>query len=66
MDDDFVPTVVRWVDSGGTWRFLSNTGSSVSIALCTCDGGEDMQILTSDDPVDIAWVTAHGGNCSPE
>lgn len=39
----------RWVAAGGTWRVVGGAGGRLSIALLTCDGGEEMSRLTSDD-----------------
>lgn len=46
----------RWQDFGATWRVLSQTSSAVTIALCRCDGGEEIQRLISTDPDLRAWL----------
>lgn len=41
----------RWVDAGGTWRLLARTTTThVTVALLTCDGGEEMERFDSSDP----------------
>jgi hypothetical protein len=46
----------RWEDSGGTWRVVSRSHRSVDLALLTCDGGEEMDRLTSTDPEVLTFV----------
>ncbi|QGN35436.1 hypothetical protein GJV80_07440 [Microlunatus sp. Gsoil 973] len=43
--------LVRWQDSGATWRVLSDRKGTVSIALCRCDDeSEEVDRLISDAP----------------
>jgi len=42
-----VEVLSRWVSSGGHWRVLSQSGSSVVVGLFSCDGGEEMHRLTA-------------------
>ena len=46
----------RWEDSGAVWRVLSRAEGTVTLALCTCDGGEEMSRIVSDDPDLLAHV----------
>lgn len=39
--------LVRWEDAGGTWRVLSRRSDSLTIALCRCDGGEEVERFTT-------------------
>lgn len=39
----------RWEEFGGTWRVLSRTPTHVTVSLCRCDGGEEVEQLTSAD-----------------
>ncbi len=32
----------RWIASGGQWDVVAESGDRVTVALCTCDGGEEM------------------------
>lgn len=56
-----VDVISRWEQFGGSWRVIGRTGQQVTISLCRCDGGEELQRLTSDDPALIAWL---GGRSS--
>jgi hypothetical protein len=40
----------RWEDSGGTWRVVGRRAGTVTIALCRCDGGEEVDRFASTDP----------------
>ncbi len=46
---DDLATVVRWQASGGEVEVVS-WGPPVVVSLCTCDGGQEMQRLTSSAP----------------
>ena len=35
----------RWEDAGGTWRVTARRAETVTIALCRCDGGEEVDRL---------------------
>lgn len=41
--------VKRWQDRGGTWRIRARFGDQVTVSLCRCDVGEEMERLTSTD-----------------
>ena len=45
---DALASVRRWQDSGGAWRVVSRTSSSVGVALLTCDACEEMGRVSSD------------------
>jgi len=42
-----VEVLSRWESSGGHWRVLSRSDSSVVLGLFSCDGGEEMHRLTA-------------------
>ncbi|BBY90691.1 hypothetical protein MGALJ_03600 [Mycobacterium gallinarum] len=50
MDVDRVAELQRWQDSGALWEVLARVSGSVTVALLRCDGGEEMERFTSDDP----------------
>ncbi len=53
---DPVARLERWETYGATWQVLSRTGQQVTVALCRCDGGEEVERLTSDDPALRAYL----------
>ena len=62
-DDGRVGTLQRWETSGAVWRVLNRTSAEVTVALCRCDGGEEVERFTSGDPAVLAYV---GGRLSSE
>ena len=56
MDDNVIESLIRWTESGAIWRVTSRTATAVTISMCTCDGGEEVQRLQSDDPAVLAWL----------
>jgi hypothetical protein len=65
MADDPVEVLRRWEDTGAVWRVLTRTASRVTIALCTCDGGEEVGRLSSDDPRLIDFLAGRTSNEPP-
>ena len=55
-DRDVVAVLQRWQDSGAVWQVVARSSSSVTVALCRCDGGEEVDRLTSGDPGLLAFV----------
>lgn len=54
--------VTRWENAGGLWRVVSQSGSQLTIALQSCDGGAEMDRFTSTDADLLAFVDAR--HCS--
>lgn len=48
-DRDPVAVLVRWEAAGAVWRVVARRGDSVTIGLCQCDGGAEVDRFTSDD-----------------
>ena len=46
----------RWEDSGAHWRVVSRSRAGLELSLVTCDGGEEMDRWTSEDPALLAYV----------
>ena len=55
-DRDLVAVLQRWQDSGASWQVVARSSSSVTVALLRCDGGEEVDRLTSGDPELRAFV----------
>lgn len=47
---DYVAELVRWEESGATWQVVARTRRGLTIALLRCDGGEEVDRFTTDDP----------------
>lgn len=46
----------RWETSGATWQVLGREMGAVDIALLTCDAGEQVGRLRSDEADVLAYV----------
>jgi hypothetical protein len=62
MGDDPVATLLRWESAGGVWRVVGRGGGSVTIGLFPCDGGEQIDLLWSDDANLLEFVGARESN----
>ena len=51
MSESAVQVWQRWRDSGGTWQVLARHGDTVTVALLTCDAGEEVDRFTATDPL---------------
>ena len=56
MDSDRVAELQRWQDSGAIWSVVSRKHDRVTVALLRCDGGEEVDRFTSDDPQLLDWL----------
>ena len=50
MHIDRTAELQRWEDSGAVWEVIARSADSVTIGLLRCDGGEEVDRFTSDDP----------------
>ncbi len=46
----------RWVAFGGTCEVVTRDASRVTLSLRRCDGGEEMQRLTSSETDVLGWL----------
>lgn len=51
-----VATLQRWESSGAVWQVVGRTADTVTVALLTCDGGQEVERLTSGDQALLAYV----------
>ena len=56
MDSDRVAELQRWEDSGAVWSVVSRKPDRVTVALLRCDGGEEVERFTSDDPRLLVYI----------
>lgn len=49
----------RWSDSGAYWQLRALTPGRAEVELLTCDRGTVIDIVVSEDPTVIEYVTAH-------
>ena len=43
--------LTRWVRAGGLWEVTASTPRGVTVSLCRCDGGEEVDRFTTSDPL---------------
>jgi hypothetical protein len=48
--------LLRWEEHGAAWRVVARTDTTVTVSMRTCDGGTEVDRLTSDDPGLVAFV----------
>ena len=48
--DDPIAVLQRWADAGAVWRVVDRRRCRVTVALYQCDGGEEVDRITSTDP----------------
>ncbi len=53
---ELVDRLLRWEAFGAVWRVVERDGERLTVALCRCDGGEEVERLTSADPALRAFV----------
>lgn len=53
---DRVAELVRWEDSGALWSVVSRSPGRLTVALMTCDGGEEVDRFESADPAVLSFV----------
>ena len=56
MNVDRAAELQRWQDSGAVWEVISRRGRGVTVTLLRCDGGEEVDRFTSDDPRLLAFI----------
>jgi len=53
---DLVDALRRWYDAGAAWQVVARTPHEVTVAMLRCDGGEEVQRLTSGAPAWLAYL----------
>ena len=46
----------RWEQFGGVWKVIARDGPKLTISLCRCDGGEEVDRLTATNPELVAFI----------
>jgi hypothetical protein len=59
---DPVAAVRRWEESGAVWRVLARSPSAVTVSLCRCDDGEEVERFTSSDPALLDFLGDRSSN----
>ncbi len=56
MERELVSVLERWASSGAVWRVLDRSDAEVTVGLYTCDGGEEVERLTTRDPATLEYL----------
>lgn len=56
MSADPVSVLQRWEESGGVWRVVGHRGAELTVSLCQCTGGEEVDRVVSTEPDLRAYV----------
>lgn len=59
---DALEALTRWENAGGIWRVIGRGAGFLTIGLFRCDGGEQVDVLRSDDAKLIAHVDGRDSN----
>ena len=58
MTDDPVAVLQRWADAGAVWRVIGrHHDGGVTVGLYQCDGGEEVDRISSADPRLLEYLT---------
>ena len=50
VSGDPVAVLQRWQDAGAHWAVVARHADVITVGLYRCDGGEEVDRITSDDP----------------
>jgi hypothetical protein len=56
MHTDRVAELQRWEDAGAVWSVVERKRDRVTVALLRCDGGEEVDRFTSNDPYLLDYI----------
>ncbi len=61
-EDDPVAVLERWADAGAVWRVIGRRRDVVTVALYQCDGGEEVDRISSADPRLVRFLAGRTGS----
>lgn len=62
MTSEDLARLKRWEDAGGTWRVVAREPTAMTVALCRCDAGEEVDRFRADGPDLIAYIGERAGS----
>lgn len=65
QEPDPADVLRRWEASGAVWEVLGRTGDELTVALLTCDAGEEMGRVRSADPAMREFVAGRRRSDDP-
>jgi hypothetical protein len=65
-EGEAVGALRRWQAFGGAWEVVASSSTQVTVALLRCDGGEEVERLTSDDPTLLTFLAGRTRSSDPD
>ena len=62
VGDEPVEALRRWEASGAVWRVLRRGGGTVTVALLTCDGGEQVGEVSCEEDAVARFLAGRASN----
>lgn len=59
MNDSEREKLERWQEFGGVWQVVAADTHEATVSMCRCDGGEEVERLTTRDPDLLRWLVDH-------
>lgn len=60
-----VAALLRWEEHGALWRVVARTGATVTVSMLTCDGGTEVDRITSGDPALLSFLGQRSSSEEP-
>lgn len=61
---ELVTALERWETAGAHWQVVHRSGPEVTVAMCRCDGGEELDRFTSDAPEVLDFLAGRRSSTS--
>ena len=59
---DLIAVLTRWQDAGAIWQVVVHSGSRATVALLRCDGGEEVERLTTAHPGTLRFLAGRSSS----
>lgn len=59
---EIVAALERWEAAGAHWQVVHRAADEVTVAMCRCDGGEELERVTSAAPEVLAFLAGRGSS----
>ena len=59
---DLVAVLTRWQEAGAVWQVVAHSGSRATVALLRCDGGEEVERLSTAHPGTLRFLAGRSSS----
>ena len=59
---DLIAVLTRWQEAGAVWQVLAHSGSRATVALLRCDGGEEVERLSTAHPGTLRFLAGRSSS----